>query len=817
MKRLNGRFFLYAVLEQPCVQRVFRYIKYGLRGRGSAAIGDSMKHLWLPVMASVGMWGFGSSFAVTWENQCASNGFTFIKDSEHFEVCKKPTADDGRANNVTISESDAQGALESLEKVYTFYTDSLGWMLPFPKSPDKKLKSNIYVYENSLMNSLYGGQDYVKGLNNEYGPGMWIGVGSLTDYWGMSHEFAHGLQGVAGWMGNNSHAGWMAESHANWMAHQYNPNDAHCSEYLINYPYLYYGSTRDRYCNWQFLEHLKEKFGGGTKGAKEVNRIWMEAIHDGEEGRMEQTPFTAMMMVYDWTLEDLNREFGLFAMKNATLEYAPEKKALYRKSYGDYEFSTRRDLSYGDNYRRHTRVTMLNKMIADDEVEGNASSVEGNVGAKSVPARYVVPSYWAPQRWGYNLVRIYPDSVGKVTVKFRGIVQSKKTVDGYKCFGDNTDDYMGKHYDWCNYAPDALPDPASQWAFGLVAEGSDGTPRYSDLKIDTAGNISIDVKKGDKALWLAVTAAPKEMQTILWDQFYYSIHRYPYMIEVVNGSPEGYNKDFWKPSGSGYTAHSNGGGLVSGKAKVDATVYVGPNAVVNGGTISGNARIEDFAVVDGGTISGKAVVRGRALVSAGTISDNAILEEDAWLVSGSISGNAKVGAISIIVNTTVSDDAQVYGVMWALNGKKLSGTAQLRGDLENNFDKEITKGVFYGMVNTDMLNNANFGANLTTPPTEATADYSDAKWYAIAEDSNGDSDGAGSEGGEGDNTTIVQTFAPLTTAETQYNVFSVNGKFIGRVSVAKGVFAHIALKNAGFSPGAYIVRNQNVGKLLIIK
>ena len=121
------------------------------------------------------------------------------------------------------------------------------------------------------------------------------------------------------------------------------------------------------------------------------------------------------------------------------------------------------------------------------------------------------------------------------------------------------------------------------------------------------------------------------------------------------------------------------------------------------------------------------------------------------------------------------------------------------------------------MVNTDMLNNANFGANLTTPPTEATADYSDAKWYAIAEDSNGDSDGAGSEGGEGDNTTIVQTFAPLTTAETQYNVFSVNGKFIGRVSVAKGVFAHIALKNAGFSPGAYIVRNQNVGKLLIIK
>ena len=263
---------------------------------------------------------------VTWVPQCESNGFTLIKSSEHFEVCKKPTTDDGKANNVSIPTSDAEGVLQSLEKVYSFYIDSLGWMLPFPKSPDRKLKSNIYVFDNSVMAALYGGQDYVKGLNNEFGPGMWIGVGSLKDYWGTSHEFAHGLQGVAGWMGNNSHSGWFAESHANWMAHQYNPNDAHCSEYLINYPYLYYGSTRDRYCNWQFLEHLKEEFGGGYKGAHEVNRIWMESIRDGEDGRMEQTPFSAMMMVYGWTLDSLNMQFGKFAMKNATLEYAPAKK-----------------------------------------------------------------------------------------------------------------------------------------------------------------------------------------------------------------------------------------------------------------------------------------------------------------------------------------------------------------------------------------------------------------------------------------------------------------------------------------------------------
>ena len=740
---------------------------------------------------------------VNWIPQCESNGFTLIRSSEHFEVCKKPKTDDGAANNVSIPTSDAEGVLQSLEKVYSFYIDSLGWMLPFPKSSDKKLKSNIYVFET--LPSLYGGQDYVKALNGEYGPGMWIGVGSLKDYWGTSHEFAHGLQGVAGWLGNNSHSGWMAESHANWMAHQYNPNDAHCSEYLINYPYLYYGSTRDRYCNWQFLEHLKEEFGGGYKGAHEVNRIWMESIRDGEDGRMEQTPFSAMMMVYGWSLEQLNEQFGKFAMKNATLEYAPAKKSLYKKSYGDYEFKTRRDASWGDNYRRHTRVTMLNKM----ECDGSGNS-DGNVaGAENCTDRYISPSYWAPQRWGYNLVRIYPETAGKVTVKFRGIVQKKPTVSGYKCFGDNTDYYKGKTYNWCNYAPDKLPDPKSGWTVGLVAEGSDGTPRYSEMKHGTGFNLEIETKANDKALWLVVTATPTEMQTILWDQFYYSIYRYPYMIEVVNGSPEGYNKDFWKPSNaSGYSKHANGGGLVSNKAKVAATAYVGPDAVVNGGTVSGNARIEDFAVVNGGTISDNAVVRGRALVTAGNISGDAVLEEDAWLVSGTISGKAKVGAFSIIVNTTVTDNAQVYGVMWAVNGKKLSGTAQLRGDLENNFDKEISKGIFYGIVNTDMLNNANFGANLTTPPTDATASIENAKWYAVADDSIASGDTSRTA------IPVLPREADLNFVHASLQVFDLSGKKLGTILSTDDLKS--SLVAAGFNNGVYIVRNPHSKRSLRI-
>ena len=396
-------------------------------------------------------------------------------------------------------------------------------------------------------------------------------------------------------------------------------------------------------------------------------------------------------------------------------------------------------------------------------------------------------------------MRIYPEKAGKVTVKFRGVVQEKPTVAGYTCFGDNTDYYKGKTYRWCNYAPDALPDPASGWTVGLVAEGSDGTPRYSEMKHGTGFNLEIEMKDSDKALWLAVTATPTEMQTILWDQFYYSIVRYPYMIEVENGAPEGYNKDFWKPaSTNGYKQHANGGGWVSFSATVAATAYVGPDAVVKGGKVSGNARIEDFAVVENGQVQDNAIVRGRALVSGGTVADDAILEDDAWLVGGAISGKAKVGALSIIAgSTTITDNAQVYGVMWAVTDKKLSGTAQLRGDLENNFTKEISKGVFYGMVDDGMLNNANYGANLTTPPTEATASIENAEWYTVADDSTGSDD----------STTVVRTLDLTRNANPALLlVYDINGKKLGTANYNGNMRA--SLQAAGFKNGVYVVREQ---------
>ena len=73
--------------------------------------------------------------------------------------------------------------------------------------------------------------------------------------------------------------------------------------------------------------------------------------------------------------------------------------------------------------------------------------------------------------------------------------------------------------------------------------------------------------------------------------------------------------------GSG-KAHPNGRGWVADTAKVDATAYVGPNAMVVGASqVLGNAVIEDAAI-----ILGRSVISGNAKVSGGAVLGDKIMD-----------------------------------------------------------------------------------------------------------------------------------------------------------------------------------------------
>ena len=121
------------------------------------------------------------------------------------------------------------------------------------------------------------------------------------------------------------------------------------------------------------------------------------------------------------------------------------------------------------------------------------------------------------------------------------------------------------------------------------------------------------------------------------------------MVQLSGAWPEGFRGGAQEACTTG-VRHTNGGGCVVGS--VPASVFVGPYAQVLGGTVSGNARIEDHAIVTSGTVSG-----------------------------GTVAG------LSVLMNGfNVSASARVATTFYPLGffegSQAASGTAQLIGDVE---------------------------------------------------------------------------------------------------------------------------------------
>lgn len=261
-------------------------------------------------------------------------------------------------------------------------------------------------------------------------------------------------------------------------------------------------------------------------------------------------------------------------MHNITWDYQnppptaqDNQSAIYRREYGDITNTARPE--------RRRRITSL-EPIAEDY---------------AATRRFVSPYFWAPQRWGYNVVRLYPDGgAGEVKVTFRGVVQ-----DG----------------------------AASGWRWGLVAtDAALTTARYSSLRRGADAELSFCVAEGE-SLWLVVTATPTTLQRIVRDQPYPSIYRYPYMVELGGAWPEGFVGGAESPCPGG-RRHPNGGGCAP--ENLPESMFVGPYAQVLGGNVGGTARIEDHAIVlDGATLDG-GVVGALSILNRFRVSDTARVE-----------------------------------------------------------------------------------------------------------------------------------------------------------------------------------------------
>ena len=492
-------------------------------------------------------------------------------------------------DGTNLNVADGESAAETLETIWdTYFGSPMFFPEPYCNSATK-YKAAVH-FDNDF--PLWGG-----GWGNGY-MGMWIGPGAARDHWGLAHEFMHGVQSTTSGLrrsGGQDYDGWLYESHANFSPHQLAEyhDDVHCSEMSINAPHLYLGSTRDRYCNWQFMEYLKDRYC-----YRAVNDIWTASPASND-------PFVNIRETRGWSQSELNDFLGDWAMHNVTFDYQ-ESAAAMRSTYGPITNTSRPE--------RRLRVTRLEAL--DDSFADNR--------------RFVSPYYWAPQRFGYNVVRLFPEVGAKeVTVTFRGVTQSGTSSD---------------------------------WRWGFVATDTNlTTARYGALQQGADGQATFCMG-ADEMLWLVVMATPAQHQQIYWDQFYDTIYRYPYMVQVDGAWPEGFRDGARDACPSGTTRHSNGRGCAP--ASTPSSVFVGPHAQVLGGTVSGDARIEDQAMVLSGTVSG------------GT-----------------------VGALTVVERFAVSDSAVVQTTFYppsVFEGTAATGSVRLLGDIEYRANR--TSGSFTGFV-----------------------------------------------------------------------------------------------------------------------
>ena len=565
------------------------------------------------------------------------NTWPVYGQSTHFDVHWNP------ANPTFLSATTLNSLTTQMENIWTQYMGTVGWQEPFCNSASK---DRVALFIDNQWYATGGGF-------NTNDMGFWMSPAAIADILTLGHEFTHSLQYNSLGLRDSAYASWFWEDHASWMAHQLQQlrGDPDCSDVLVSEPHLYYGTSRNRACSWQFLEYEKDQYG-----YQAINNIWNQSLQPGAPNYTQEDPLWVLARNMNWTETQLNNEFGNWALHNVNWDYinpdGSNQGAIYRAYYGPNTNN-----SGLDNHEWRIRTAQLDAFNLANR-------------------QFQIPSYQAPQRFGYNLVRLIPDAgATSVTVNFQGIVQYGPANTS---FGSN------------NLEPTTIPPPDSDWRWSVVAIDVNGNSRIGALQSGSSGTLTVNVMPNDTGLYMIVVATPLSQQSIFWDQKYYTLYRYPWQATLESAYPDGYQAGFVRANPPGQV-WPNGGGWVANGATVASTVYVGPHAAILGGTVQGNAIVTDNATV--------------------------------W--NGSVSGSAVIGALTQLDgNLTVSGSAQIKVVKQAqtlLGASIVSGTAQYLGDLEEYVDLNVGQGVFYGYQNDSTIGVAANGADFTTPPVEVTA------------------------------------------------------------------------------------------------
>lgn len=542
-------------------------------------------------------------------------------ESENFIIFWGEKAGEYPLNAPADIRFDPEETANILEGVFSWYINEVEFI---PADHGNFALYKFIIVINETWNPLPDGSEIFTGwaFGGSYEStigAMWIHPKALNDFT-LTHEFTHSMQNMA-WIDypghgfiNHDYVGSFWETHANFMALQKNPELVENTDpaRFLSTQHFYWSSARHHYTNWMFLQYILD-----TEGMEFINRMWRESD-------IGEHPLQTLKRLKGIDQAGLNDMFARYAMRNVTFDYSNRQEIRYSVKYDiDSRYITRR-------------------FTIPEEISSSTG-------------RYIVPRHLAPQDYGYNIIRLYPDTdTSTVSVKF-------KIHDNANAGGGGT-------------------------RTGFVFVKDDGTARYSGVFNNDFTN-EFKLGEGETELYMVVSGAPDNHHNYSWEPGFPKIYRFPWEMRIEGARPNGYNDDpsaEYKP-GAGRT-HINGGGFVSYSASVSASAYVAPDAVVRDNAVVGpGARIEGAAVVmENAVIEGEAIVSGFSVVGGNAnIKDYARVEEYARVNNGAvISGNATVTGSASVFHSTVTDNATVKdnASMW---GATLEGTITIGGDAEH--------------------------------------------------------------------------------------------------------------------------------------
>ncbi|MEX2317550.1 MAG: LamG-like jellyroll fold domain-containing protein [Pirellulales bacterium] len=565
--------------------------------------------------------------------------------------------------------SQVQNNLNRLEMSWDILVDQAG-MLPPRVRNGVRYKINLYVLTTGLWfvdanGNTFGGfsagndpQGFAAMYVDDSGLGGGTSTlplyGTVTNSGALPHEFMHTLQQESQAFNNSNYAGPFFETHANLgqslVAAQTPENEFFTDVDAIRGKY---GRKRYRYAlandgqyqGFPFLVWLYSNYANNLPVDNAVTRGLWDPARSAANNR---DPWQVM-----------RSNFASYADFAATYARYVASSVTYKEQYEG-------ELPGFNNMPKYnwTRTTTSADRYFRTYLEAVPTS----------PGWYQVPEAQTLEQYGANIVPL--KMIGKLPNQPLDVTVN---LDGYVNPGQTSGVYATLVAVW-----DSTTNPSEAFS-----------PTWQN------GQLTWTVPAEATELFLTVSAIPSTHRNYIRANPYYPVgsvsqklEHFPYRVSMTGAVPtrNEAEPDRAAPSGSA-VRHINPDGSTGGwkTVSVPSTVYIAYNAVVTGGSVGGNARIEDRAIVSGGTVSGNAIIRGHGVVANGLVTDNAVVSDWA-VVTGSgtvVRDNARLRDNAFVGIGTVQGDALIagYGTIGtgvydqgsANSGALVAGTTVIKG------------------------------------------------------------------------------------------------------------------------------------------